>query len=83
MKSLNYNKLAKELRIPKNLLTKILIQKGILTKGEFNNLLPTKFAIENEYGYTILVDGNEEIIITSWGIEFIVEMLETQYCAVI
>ncbi len=83
MKSVNYNQLTKELKIPSRLLTKILIQYNILVEDNNNNLLPTNFAIENEYCFTIIIDEQEEVIITSWGVDFIVELLETQYCAVI
>ncbi len=83
MKYMNFNHLAKELKLPSRLLTKILIKYNILVEDNNSNLLPTDFAVENEYCFTILIDEYEEVIFTTWGFDFIVELLETQYCAVI
>lgn len=83
MKSMNFNHLAKELKIPSRLLTKILIQYNILVEDKNSNLLPTDFAVENEYCFTIVIDKQEEVIFTSWGVNFVVELLTTKYCAVI
>lgn len=81
MKSINFNQLANELKMPPRLLTKILIQYNILLEGKFNNLLPTDFAVENEYCYTILIDEHDEVMFNSLGFEFIDKLLSTQYCA--
>lgn len=83
MKSMNFNHLAKELKIPSRLLTQILIQYNVLAEDDTNNLLPTDFALENEYCFTIIIEEQEEVIFASWGVDFVVELLETQYCAVI
>ncbi len=83
MKSINYNHLAKELKIPSRLLTQILIKYNILVEDECYNLIPTDFAVENEYCFTIVIEEQEEVIFTLWGVDFVIELLTTQYCAVI
>lgn len=83
MKSVNFNQLANQLKMPSKLLTKILVQYNILIEGEFNNLLPTDFALENAYCYTILIDEHDEVMFSSSGVEFIDNLLSTQYCVLI
>lgn len=83
MKSMNFNHLTKELKIPSRLLTQILIQYNILEEDKNSNLIPTDFAVENEYCFTIVIEEQEEVIFTLWGVDFVIELLTTQYCAVI
>lgn len=82
MKSVNLNQLAKQLKMPANLLTKILIQKNILIEDSNEELSPTKYALEKTYCYTIMFD-TEETMFTSAGVRYIEKMLTSQYCAVI